>query len=59
MEFGVSPIPESRRAMIDRGSLFGVPAYRWLPAKGRLTAEYGAMTQSAAEVPEAPALPAA
>ena len=25
MEFGVSPQPESRRAMIDRGSLFGVP----------------------------------
>ena len=31
MEFGVSPFPEPRRKMIDRGSLFGVPAYRWLP----------------------------
>jgi len=27
MEFGVSPIPESRREMIDRGTLFGVPSY--------------------------------
>ena len=33
MEFGVSPIPETRRAMIDRGKLFGVPCYRWIPAK--------------------------
>jgi hypothetical protein len=57
MEFGVSPVPESRRAMIDRGSLFGVPAYRWLPAKGRLTAEYGAMACSADKVPEALASP--
>jgi hypothetical protein len=50
MEFGVSPIPESRRAMIDRGSLFGVPAYRWLPAKGRLTAEYRAVLEPATAV---------
>ena len=32
MEFGVSPFPESRRQMIERGRLFGVPAYRWIPA---------------------------
>jgi hypothetical protein len=42
MEFGVSPYPESRRAMIDRGSLFGVPAYRWIPARERVTVEYEA-----------------
>ncbi|HYO82007.1 MAG TPA: hypothetical protein VES20_11430 [Bryobacteraceae bacterium] len=42
MEFGVSPQAESRRAMIDRGSLFGVPGYRWLPAKGTLRASYSA-----------------
>jgi hypothetical protein len=41
-EFGVSPIPESRRQMIDRGTLFGVPAYRWLPAKQRITVAYEA-----------------
>jgi len=42
MEFGVSPMPETRRQMIERGELFGVPTYRWLPAKGRLEAEYSA-----------------
>ena len=41
-EFGVSPMPETRRAMIDRGSLFGVPGYRWIPAKTRVTAAYQA-----------------
>jgi hypothetical protein len=50
MEFGVSPIPESRRAMIDRGRLFGMPAYRWLPAKGRLDAEYRAVLQLASAI---------
>lgn len=42
MEFGVSPQPETRRAMITRGQQFGVPAYRWLPAGGKLTASYAA-----------------
>jgi hypothetical protein len=46
-EFGVSPMPETRRAMIDRGSLFGVPGFRWAPAKTRVTAAYQArITQS-------------
>lgn len=42
MEFGVSPMPETRRKMVERGSLFNVPAYRWLPAAGRLTVRYEA-----------------
>jgi hypothetical protein len=42
LEFGVSPFPETRRQMIDRGSLFGEPTYRWLQARGRLEAEYTA-----------------
>lgn len=42
MEFGVSPQAETRRAMIERGSLFGVPGYKWLPARGKLTASYSA-----------------
>ncbi len=42
MEFGVSPVPESRREMIERGSLFGVPGYRWLPARSRAEVEYQA-----------------
>lgn len=52
MEFGVSPIPEPRRKMIERGSLFGVPGYRWLPAKSVTTVEYCAFVQPANAVPE-------
>jgi hypothetical protein len=52
MEFGVSPMPESRRAMIDRCRLFGVPTYRWLPAKSSATVEYWALTQPADAIPE-------
>lgn len=40
MEFGVSPIPETRRQMVDRGSLFGTPTYRWVPARGRISVSY-------------------
>jgi hypothetical protein len=42
MEFGVSPIPESRRKMIERGSLFGLPGYRWIPAHSSVTVRYSA-----------------
>jgi len=51
-EFGASPIPEPRRAMIERRDLFGVPAYRWLPAKGKLAVQYTAMAWRADSVPE-------
>src|SRR5262249_18994746 len=44
MEFGVSPFPESRRRMVDRGSLFGTRTYRWLPANGRVDVEYWVLT---------------
>jgi hypothetical protein len=47
MEFGASPFPETRRAMIDRGSLFGVSAYQWLTAKGRISVEYTAAISDA------------
>ena len=40
MEFGVSPFPETRREMIERGSLFGVPTFRWIPARRRVDVEY-------------------
>jgi hypothetical protein len=52
MEFGVSPMPESRRAMIDRGRLFGVPTYRWIPARTRVAVEYWIFCQPATAVPE-------
>jgi hypothetical protein len=42
LEFGVSPFPETRRQMMERGQLFGTPAYRWLPARGRIGARYSA-----------------
>jgi hypothetical protein len=40
MEFGVSPFPEPRRAMVERGSLFGERGFRWIPARSRATVEY-------------------
>lgn len=52
MEFGVSPFPETRRQMIDRGKTFGVPGYRWIPAKSRVSVEYWAVVQHAASVPD-------
>jgi hypothetical protein len=52
LEFGVSPFPESRRRMIDRGRLFDVPTYRWIPAKTQVTVEYRIVVQGATRVPE-------
>jgi hypothetical protein len=52
MEFGVSPMPETRREMIGRGRMFDVPVYRWLPARSRIEVEYGVVASSADSVPE-------
>ncbi len=52
MEFGASPFPETRRAMINRGSLFGVPGYRWIPARQRVTVNYSAMVGPAGSADE-------
>ena len=52
MEFGVSPFPERRRAMVERGRLFGVPTYRWLSARGRAEVEYWAILRPADTIPE-------
>jgi hypothetical protein len=52
MEFGVSPFPESRRAMVERGRLFGTPGYRWLPAKSRLEVEYWAVLEECESIRE-------
>lgn len=40
MEFGVSPMPETRRQAIDRGRLFGERTFRWIPARQSVTVEY-------------------
>ena len=52
MEFGVSPIPESRAQMVARGRLFHTPTYGWLLAQGRLETEYWAIAQSTRSIPE-------
>ena len=53
MEFGVSPFPETRRQMVDRGSLFGEKGYLWLPAKGEKTMEYRIFLRETDEAPQA------
>ena len=52
MEFGVSPFPETRREMIERNRLLGAPTYKWLPAHGRLEAEYWVTSKIAEAIPE-------
>jgi hypothetical protein len=52
MEFGVSPFPESRRAMIERGRLFDVPAFGWIPARTRIDVEYWIVCRAADRIPE-------
>lgn len=52
MEFGVSPMPESRRRMIERGSLFGFPGYRWIPALSKIEVRYWALIGPASRAPE-------
>jgi hypothetical protein len=45
VEFGVSPFAEGRRAMVNRGSLLGVPTYRWLGARESATVHYQAFAR--------------
>jgi len=54
MEFGVSPMPETRRAMIERGGLFGVPGFRWVPAKKTVRVEYRAFVTASDSIPGEP-----
>jgi hypothetical protein len=59
MEFGVSPFPESRRAMIDRNRLMDTPTYRWISAGETIEVEYWITSQIANEIPEFMAWPQA
>jgi hypothetical protein len=52
MEFGASPMPETRRAMIERGTLFSMPGYRWLGAKRKTQVEYCAFAMPMGNIPE-------
>lgn len=58
VEFGVSPFPESRRDMVNRGQLFGERTFRWLPARGTSKVTYWATLQPARQIPEALSRPA-
>jgi hypothetical protein len=51
MEFGVSPMPETRRQMVERGSLFGVPGFRWIPARGTVSVDYCAFVRETDTLP--------
>ena len=52
MEFGVSPFPESRREMIDRGRMFGTSTFRWIPAASRVSVEYWIVFRPAGAIPD-------
>lgn len=54
LEFGASPIPESRRAMIDRHAMFGLPCYRWISAKTKVQVDYFAFITAADSIPNSP-----
>jgi hypothetical protein len=51
LEFGVSPLPEPRRQMIERGRTFGTPGFRWIPARRRVDVEYRAILRPATAMP--------
>jgi hypothetical protein len=52
MEFGASPIPESRRDMIERGRLLDTPTFRWIPARAAVEVEYCATLRPADGIPD-------
>jgi hypothetical protein len=54
LEFGVSPFPESRRRMIERGPLMHTPTLRWIPARTRVEAAFMAVLQPADGLPGPP-----
>ena len=58
MEFGVSPMPETREAMIARGRLFDIPCFRRVPAGAEIDVEYFAVTQRGGAIPESLEWPA-
>lgn len=54
LEFGVSPFAETRRQQIERGHLFGVPVFRWIPARATVETRYCAFLIRAATMPPEP-----
>ena len=49
MEFGTTPFGGPMKEVVDEGSLFGVPMFRWIGGRERLTARYVAFLT---EIPE-------
>jgi hypothetical protein len=52
MEFGVSPFPETRQAMVERGRLFDTPGFRWIPAGSQVSVEYFCVSAVTDAIPE-------
>src|SRR5581483_7318741 len=52
MEFGASPMAETRRQMVERGTLFGTPAFRWIGAREKVETRYYALAGRTDRVPE-------
>ncbi len=57
MEFGVSPMPETRDAMVQRGTLFGVPTFRRIASGESIIVEYYAVLQRTTVIPDSIAWP--
>ena len=49
MEFSNTPTHGTMRALVKAPELFGVPAYEWLDAKGRISKRFAAFTARAPE----------
>ena len=58
MEFGVSPFPETRQAMIGRGSMSGVPCFRSVAAGSTASVTYCVVVRQADRIPESLECPA-
>jgi hypothetical protein len=52
MEFGVSPFPETRDAMVNRAQMFGAPCFRTLTAGSTVSVEYRVILQNADRIAE-------
>ena len=53
LEFGVSPYAETRRQMVDRGTLFGEKTFLWMPAGAEKTVEYALFIRKSDAAPRA------
>jgi len=51
LEFGVSPLPENRQQMVERGPTFGTPGCRWLRARQAVEVEFRAVLRPAGVMP--------